>query len=114
MNSADAFVLSSAWEGLPMVLLEAASVGLPIVATDVGGNKEVVRSNISGYLSPPGNPHALAENMHRLMTLDPSTRLIMGQTGRKFVKKHFDLEIVVQQWEQTYLDLIAKKTVNNA
>ena len=112
MNGADAFVLSSAWEGLPMVLLEAASVGLPIVATDVGGNREVVRSNINGYLSPPRNPHALAEQMHRLMTLEPSTRLTMGQAGRQLVRTFFDLEIVVQQWEQTYLDLINKKIVD--
>ena len=113
MNGADAFVLSSAWEGLPMVLLEAASVGLPIVATDVGGNQEVVYNNINGYLSPPQDPSALAEKMHCLMTLEPIKRLTMGQAGRQLIQTHFDLEVIVQRWEQIYLDLLNKKSVNH-
>lgn len=113
MNGADAFVLSSAWEGLPMVLLEAASVGLPIVTTDVGGSREVVHNNVNGFLAPPRDPHALAEKMHHLMILEHGTRMIMGQAGRQLVRTHFDLEIVVNQWEQTYLDLINKKVVNH-
>jgi glycosyltransferase involved in cell wall biosynthesis len=55
MSAADAYVMSSAWEGMPMVLLEAAAAGLPIVSTVVGGNDEVVRDQESGFLVPPGD-----------------------------------------------------------
>jgi glycosyltransferase involved in cell wall biosynthesis len=67
MTAADGYVMSSEWEGMPMVLLEAAAAGLPIVATRVGGNSEVVRDRASGFLVPPSDPDALAGAMLRLM-----------------------------------------------
>ena len=60
MRAADGFLLSSAWEGLPMVLLEAASSELPIVATRVGGNEDAVTDGVNGLLVPAGDPAALA------------------------------------------------------
>ena len=66
MNAADAYLMSSAWEGMPIVLLEASATGLPVVATDVGGNGEVVLNGRSGLLVPPGDPEALARAMLRL------------------------------------------------
>ena len=60
MNAADAFILSSAWEGMPLALLEASATGLPVVATAVGGVPEIVIDEKSGFLTPPEDPAALA------------------------------------------------------
>lgn len=109
MNAADGFVMSSRWEGMPMVLLEAAATGLPIVATDVGGNREIVLHNQSGFLVPPAQPDALAEAMQRLMNLPHQDRLSMGLTGREYVVQRYDLEKIVDQWEAIYCELLKKK-----
>ena len=69
MQAADALVMSSAWEGLPLVLLEAGASHLPVVATDVGGNREAVQDGVNGFLVPSGDPEALALGMMRLVDL---------------------------------------------
>lgn len=89
MNAADAYVMSSEWEGLPLVLLEAAAIGLPIVATDVGGNREVVLDGLSGFLVPPKDYVSLAGAMEKVMNLDSNTRDTMGRVGRLHVLKIF-------------------------
>ena len=66
MNAADALVLSSVVEGLPMALLEAAASGLPAVATDAGGVREAILDGHTGFITPPRDPAALAEAMSRL------------------------------------------------
>ncbi|RDI95091.1 glycosyltransferase [Meiothermus sp. QL-1] len=109
MNAADAYVMSSAWEGMPMVLLEAASVGLPIVATDVGGNREVVEEGRNGFLVPPGDSARLAAAMEDLMQKDELERRQMGQAGRQRVREHYDLQRIIQRWEELYLQLLAAK-----
>lgn len=109
MNAADAYVMSSAWEGMPIVLLEAGAVGLPIVATDVGGNREVVVDGKSGFLVPPKDPDALARAMLRLMDLSPEERRSMGEYGRTHIEESYSLERVVDQWETLYRELIMMK-----
>jgi glycosyltransferase involved in cell wall biosynthesis len=108
MAAADAYVMSSAWEGLPMVLLEASASGLPIVATHVGGNAEVVREGLSGYLVPASDPAALAAALLR-MQQDPSPlRIAMGSVGREFVIKHYSLSSVLDQWASVYQEFLPK------
>jgi|Deesub1362B_J571_1020462.scaffolds.fasta_scaffold01241_3 glycosyltransferase involved in cell wall biosynthesis len=109
MSAADAYVLSSAWEGMPMVLLEASATGLPIVATDVGGNREVVLEGITGFLVPPKDSEALAQAMLRLMALPQEARRRMGEKARQYIKDNFSLERIVDRWEELYRELLQKK-----
>jgi glycosyltransferase involved in cell wall biosynthesis len=109
MSAADGYVMSSAWEGMPMVLLEAAAAGLPIVATAVGGNGEVVRDGESGFLVPARDPAALAEGMLRLMALPQARRRAMGERGREHVRGNYGLHRVAERWERVYLDALARK-----
>lgn len=105
MNAADGFVLSSAWEGLPMVLLEAGASGLPMVATDVGGNPEAIQPGSTGFLVAPRNPEALATAMLELAALPPARRREMGQAARRFIAERYSLEAVIAQWEALYQEL---------
>jgi glycosyltransferase involved in cell wall biosynthesis len=109
MTVADGYVMSSAWEGMPMVLLEAAAAGLPIVATRVGGNEEVVRDGNTGFLAPAGDAGALGTAMLRLMALPETERRAMGAHGHDHVCQHYGLGRVVDRYEAVYREVIRRK-----
>lgn len=109
MSAADGYVMSSAWEGMPMVLLEAAAAGLPIVATAVGGNGEVVRDGESGFLVPARDFGMLRTGMLRLMALPEEQRRAMGERGREHVRANYGLQRVAERWERVYWDALARK-----
>jgi glycosyltransferase involved in cell wall biosynthesis len=108
MRVADAYLMSSAWEGLPMVLLEAAAAALPIVATDVGGNHEVVEDGVNGRLVPARDPVALAAAMGETMALDRAQREALGHAGRRAVEARYRIEAVVDRWEALYRELLER------
>lgn len=110
MNAADAYVMSSAWEGMPAVLLEASAAELPIVATDVGGNREVVDDGVSGLLVPPRNSDALADAMTRVMARSEAELGRMGKQGRARTVAHYDLELIVDRWEAIYHQFLEDKS----
>ena len=107
MNAADGLVLSSAVEGLPLVLLEAAASGLPCVTTDVGGARDAVVDGQTGFVTPRGNPEALADAMARLLELPGAARREMGQAARELALARFDMGLVTSQWEHLYGELEA-------
>jgi glycosyltransferase involved in cell wall biosynthesis len=109
MAAADAYVMSSAWEGLPMVLLEAAASALPIVSTAVGGNREIVHDGVSGFLVPANNSETLAEAMQRMERLPAESRLSMGLAGQSHVARDYSLSSVIDQWETIYESLLRQK-----
>jgi glycosyltransferase involved in cell wall biosynthesis len=102
LRAADAFVMSSAWEGLPVVLLEAGATALPIVATDVSGTRDVVVDGVSGTIVPPGDPAALAAAMQRLEGLPAEERVAMGTASRAHIESEFDADAVADRWEAMY------------
>jgi glycosyltransferase involved in cell wall biosynthesis len=106
MNAADALVMSSVVEGLPMALIEAASSGLPAVATDVGGVREALLDGHTGFIAPPGDADALAEAMSRLSALSPEERSQMGAAARARAVARFDLKRVAAEWDRAYRQLL--------
>ena len=100
-------------EGVPKVLIEAASCGSPIVATDVPGCREIVRHNINGLLVPPHDSKALAEAIKKLIK-NPELRTIMGVLGRQIVEAEFSEEIVVRQTMAVYEKINPQITQINA
>lgn len=111
MRAADGFVLSSLWEGLPMGLLEAAACGLPAVATDAPGSREVLIPGETGLMAPVGDATALRQAMSQLMVTSPEKRAAMGQCACLRVTKGFGLGNVLDRWEELYESLL---TLNKA
>jgi glycosyltransferase involved in cell wall biosynthesis len=109
MQAADGYVLSSRYEGLPMVLLEAGACGLPAVATDVPGTREVIVDGDTGWLAPAGDPERLATAMRGLMRTPLKSRQLMGMRARQRVVERFSLEAVLDRWEQLYAELLERK-----
>ncbi len=91
LRSADLFVSSSRWEGMPNAVLEAMATGLPVVAAAVGGSPELVEPDECGLLVPPDDPAALADAMADLL-LGPARRVRFGQRGRERVLAYFTWE----------------------
>lgn len=104
LSEIDVFVLSSRSEGLPLSLLEAMAVGLPIVATTVGDVPELVTLAECGWLVPPNQPQALADAMERaLLAQDLRDR---GQRARELVLSRYSLDGMTAIYERLYVDLI--------
>jgi glycosyltransferase involved in cell wall biosynthesis len=108
LAASDLFVLSSTSEGISLTLLEAMAAGLPIVATDVGGNREVVVPGETGLLVPPGSPEPLADAMLTLLR-DPARSRLMGAAGRRRVEEQFSLPRMAAEYEALYRHLLNRK-----
>lgn len=108
MNAADALVLSSGIEGLPMVLLEAAASGLVAVSTDAGGAREAIVEGETGYVVPVGDAEALSSAMALMGSLDAAERERMSRLARERAVARFDLNAVVTQWERCYGELLER------
>lgn len=102
----DAFVLSSNVEGLPLSLIEAHAVGLPIVATDAGGCSEVVSDGLSGIIVPRFDEKALKDGMSRMANFDVLIRSNMGLVGSEIVRERFDIELISREWSLAYEAII--------
>ena len=108
LNALDLFVLTSFSEGLSITLLEAMSVGLPIIATNVGGNSEVIEQEESGLLVESNQPTDLANAILRIMG---STGLAqrLGLNAQQRFLKNFTIEHMVKKLYEVYCTLVEKK-----
>jgi glycosyltransferase involved in cell wall biosynthesis len=101
LQGLDLFVLSSLSEGYSMALLEACAAGLPIVATDVGGNGEIIRDGDTGRLVAAEDPAALALAMLAVLR-EPARAMAQGNAARTWVENHGSLETMAARYAQLY------------
>ena len=101
MKIFDAFLLTSHWEGLPRVLLEARTIGLPIVATKVGGVEEVIVQGRHGWLSDAGDIAGLSAHLIRVLQ-NHGGQPLRGSHSVEALPKEFHLEEMVKQYESLY------------
>jgi glycosyltransferase involved in cell wall biosynthesis len=105
MRCLDVFVLTSLWEGLPRVYLEALASGVPVVGTRVDGAAEVVRDGVNGYLLAPGDVQGLADRVLSLLA-NPTLAADMGRRGEA-LPQEFDIHDMVRRQEEEYDRLLA-------
>jgi glycosyltransferase involved in cell wall biosynthesis len=105
-KAADMFVLPSIYEGQPLTILEAWAAKLPVVVTNVGGNKEFIRNGVNGYLVEAKNPGKLSEAIIKLME-NPS-RSTMGEAGYNLVKEHYSWDRMAEKTYNVYNKLVRK------
>lgn len=110
---ADVFVLPSFYEGLPLVALEAAAAGRPVVATAVDGTPEAVGDGDNGLLVPAGDATALAAALARLAA-DPALRRALGDRGRQRARLEFGLERQLAATGDYYCELLARRPAARA
>jgi glycosyltransferase involved in cell wall biosynthesis len=101
----DLFVLASLYEGLPLAMMEALTLGIPVVATSIPGIQEGVTHDVEALLVPPSRPDLLAEAIVELAR-DPQRRSRMGRAGRKRAKA-FDIRAAVRTTERLYRSVLA-------
>jgi glycosyltransferase involved in cell wall biosynthesis len=109
LNLSDCFVLSSRSEGLSCSIIEAMAAGLSIVASDVGGNSELVANGVNGYLVPPDNPEVLSMRLQSVIN-DAARRRKFGQMSLKRVRDYYSIDIMINKYVDNYDEMIAKST----
>lgn len=105
LHAMDVFLLSSLFEGLPRVVLQAMAAGVPVVATEVDGTPEIVRHGRSGLLVPPGRPDVAARRLLDLAA-DPLLRSRLAEEARRRLTADFDIRRMVSNLDDLYHDLL--------
>ena len=105
---ADCVVLPSYREGMPKTLLEAASMGLPAIATDVPGCRQAVVDGETGLLCTVRDASSLADTMRRMLLLPAEQRAAMGTTARERIVREFDERIVVGRYMEVVKGILGE------
>jgi glycosyltransferase involved in cell wall biosynthesis len=109
LKSADIYVLPSTSEGMPLALLEAMAVGLPVIVSRVGGICDVIRHDENGLLFEPGDTSGLVRCLSRLMA-SRQRRSMLGAQARRAVEQHFSLNAAADRYVALYRSLWPEKT----
>ena len=115
LRALDIFVLPSLAEGISNTILEAMASGRPVIATDVGGNRELVEQDATGFLVAPEDPSAMAAALARYVD-DENLRRRHGQNARIRAENRFSLDRMIEQYVQVYdslLDAVGRQTAQS-
>jgi glycosyltransferase involved in cell wall biosynthesis len=107
LNSGHIFVHTSDSEGTSNSIMEAMSCGLPVVVTDVGDARYLVRDGIDGYIVQPGNADFFIDKIVYLMQ-NPQKRIEMGKNARQRIEEHFSVQVMAEKYLSIYHSLIKK------
>jgi glycosyltransferase involved in cell wall biosynthesis len=105
ISNLDVSVLSSTNEGFSNVIMESMAAGKPVVATNVGGSREMVTDGVTGYLVPPADSQSMANAIIDLLE-NPDKAMAMGSAGRDVVKERFTVKTMVKKYEELYFSLL--------
>ncbi|MQM33603.1 MAG: sugar transferase, partial [Candidatus Accumulibacter phosphatis] len=108
LRGLDCFVLPSLAEGISNTILEAMASGLPVIATDVGGNAELIEAGRSGELVAVSDPQAMAEQIARYAQDAPQARAA-GVAGRARVENEFSLQAMSRSYQNLYDRLLSAR-----
>ncbi len=101
----DLLLLASSYEGLPNSVMEAMAAGVPVVATDIPGNRDLVVENVTGYLVPPGDRGAFAKCAQQILD-DKELAQRLGAGGKQRIAEHFTIEKMVASHAELYRGLL--------
>jgi glycosyltransferase involved in cell wall biosynthesis len=107
LDAADGFVLASAWEGMPLAVGEAMAMGKPVVATDVGGVRELLAEK--GLIIPAKSSESLADAMLEMMRKTDKERRGIGRSARERIAAQFSMDAKADEWELLYREMLARK-----
>lgn len=108
LQNMDVFVTTSLYEGMSNAIMEAMAAGLPVLATDVGGNGELVIDGQTGFLCPSKDAMALADGVTSLINSEKEAKR-MGENGRKRILNEFTVEKMLRETENIYMKLLEQR-----
>ncbi len=104
LSGMDVFICSSLWEGFSTAILEAMAAGVPVIATDIPGNRELIEAEVNGWMTPPADPAAITRMVQMIKTMSETKRRIITQAARQ-VASEYSITTVAQQHTAYYQQL---------
>jgi glycosyltransferase involved in cell wall biosynthesis len=104
----DFYISSSLSEGLPISVLEALASGIPTIATEIAGNKDIIRNSAFGVLVEPDSPKNLAQGIRKMIQLTQKERDILSRNASNQIKKEFSVEKMASKTVLLYKKILRK------
>jgi len=105
LSMLDLFVLTSKREGTSTAIMEAMAMGLPVIATDVGGNPELIQNDYNGLLTPPGEPDTLGKKIIDLIS-NSEKRFYLGTQGKEVFYNNYTIEIYMRNYQNLFAQIL--------